>query len=299
METSVVKESKTLKDSKWIGTALSIFFPCFGFVWAGQYKRGALWLLGLTTSAVLALALLATASVPAWVVFLFVILALGIQLFSYVKSYQRGRMTLKNWAILLAYGLTYYFAPLPTFFIAQAFRISSESMAPTLLGSAKNGQGDRVIANKLSYLLSDPKRGDVIVFDTSKVPNLAKIQGPGFWTYFTFRVIGLPGEDIEIRDGKIFANNHELGPEDWVPPISYVTAEDLSIPSPRTNVSTLEADEYLVLGDNSANAFDSRFWGGVPSAAIVGKVTRVYYPLSRLNSPLFPEEATSQSDLIP
>lgn len=290
MKTSGSNTPKTLGGPKWVGTALSIFFPCFGFVWAGQYKRAVLWLSGLTGSAILAVASLATASIPVWIAFLFVLLALGIQLSSYVKSYQRGRMTLKHWAILLVYGLTYYLAPLPTSLIAHAFRIPTESMAPTLRGSEKNGQGDYVIANKLSYLLADPKRGNVIIFDTSKVPDLAKIQGPDSWTFYTFRVIGLPGEVIEIKDGKILANNQELGPEDGVPPISYVSADVLNYPAHRRNASQLKADEYFVLGDNSANAFDSRFWGAVPRTAIVGKVTRIYDPLSRLNSPLFPEK---------
>ena len=290
MESSGSNKAQSPGGPKWVGTVLSIFFPCFGFVWAGQYKRAALWLLALTASAMLAIMLLVSANMPIWIAFLFILIALGIQLSSYVKSYQRGRMTLKRWVILIAYGLTYYLAPLPTSLIAQAFRIPTESMAPTLRGSAKNGQGDQVIANKLTYLLDDPKRGDVIVFDTSKVPDLAKIQGPGSGTFYTFRVIGLPREVIEIKNGKILANNQELGPEDGVPPISYLSAEDLNYPSRRENVSPLEADEYLVLGDNSANAFDSRFWGAVPRTAIVGKVTRIYYPLSRLNSPLFPEK---------
>lgn len=279
------------KGPKWIGVLLGVLLPCFGFVWAGQYKRAAVWLSVLTLSSVLALLLLATGGVPVIVVGICVLLVVAIQLASYVKSYQRGRMTAARWVMLMLYGSTFYLAPHPTHLVARTFRISGESMAPTLRNDTGNGTGDWLVANRLSYLFSDPKRGDVVVIDTSKVPALLRALGPEGQTYYVFRVLGLPGERIEIADGKVFADGRKLGVADGAPDIDYLShTETLARPSESIKLPNLNEREYLVLGDNPSDSLDSRFWGAVPRAAILGRATRIYYPLSRLDAPLFPKK---------
>lgn len=284
------RDAEGARGPKWIGSVFSIFLPCFGFVWAGQYKRAGRWLVALIASGTVAVTLLAFAEVPIAIVALFILLTLGIQFASYVKSYQRGKMTAAKWGAFIIYGLIVYLAPMPAIAFARAFRIPSESMAPTFQGALKNGQGDHVIANKLSYLFADPQRGDILAFDTSKVPTLSAMQGPDNQTFYCFRVLGLPGEQLEIRDGRIFEDGRELGTADGVPPFRYLSAAEITRgPAQQTTLPKLAENEYLVFGDNSANSYDSRFWGVVPRSAIVGKITRIYYPFSRIDAPLFPE----------
>ncbi len=197
-----------------------------------------------------------------------------MQIASWVKSYQRGRMKLGRWTALLIYGVLIYYAgfyPFETF--ARAFKISTDSKAPTFYGYMKHGPGDHVVVNRLSYLFANPQRGDIVVFDCSEIPDLNRQEK----TYYVFRVLGLPGERIEIKDGQIVVDGRALGQEDGVPRSQG-----------NGHLPKLADSEYLVLGDNTENSFDNRYWGPVPRSAIIGKATRIYYPFSRLDSPLFP-----------
>lgn len=157
-------------------------------------------------------------------------------------------------------------------FIVQAFKIPSESMKPTLL------VGDHILVNKFKYgikipffrttliPIGKPKRDDVIVFiypvDKSKD--------------FIKRVIGLPGEEIEIIDkkiyinGKLFYDKHGLyidqGGETGNP-----GDKDLFGPV------IVQDDHYFVMGDNRDHSYDSRFWGFVSAESIKGKAFIIYW----------------------
>ncbi len=154
-------------------------------------------------------------------------------------------------------------------FIVQAFKIPSESMLETLI------VGDHLLVNKFSYGVkipftdnylfegASPEYGDVIVFKYPKDPSLDYIK----------RVVGLPGDIIEMRDKKLFRNNVEVKE-------SYVRNSDpQGIVPTRDNYGpfTVPANEYFVLGDNRDNSQDSRFWGTVEKSAIRGKAWRIYW----------------------
>jgi signal peptidase I len=134
-------------------------------------------------------------------------------------------------------------------YIAQPFVVEGASMYPTF----KNG--NYLIVDELSYHFKAPARGSVLVFkypkDTSKS--------------FIKRVIGLPGEIVSIKDGKvtITSSAHPEG----------LTLEEPYIELPKSdNLSyTLGESEYFVMGDNRAQSADSRLWGPVPAADIIGR----------------------------
>lgn len=150
-------------------------------------------------------------------------------------------------------------------FIVQAFKIPSGSMEDTLL------IGDHLLVTKFLYgtkipfmdkkilKIRDPKRGDVIVFeypeDTSKD--------------FIKRVIGTPGDTVEVKEKKLFVNGqpynnpHEVHKEKEIIPKEQ---------NPRDNFGPIKVPEnsYFVMGDNRDRSYDSRFWGVVPSARIKG-----------------------------
>ena len=134
---------------------------------------------------------------------------------------------------------------------AQNFRIEGSSMEPNL----HNGQF--LIVNKLVYYLHPPERGDVIVFQAPDSPRKDYIK----------RVVGLPGEEVEIVDGQVFVNGLRLEE-------SYIAE-----PGTRSWGPEVVGDfEYLVLGDNRRNSRDSTNWGMLDGNAIIGKGWICYWP---------------------
>jgi signal peptidase I len=136
--------------------------------------------------------------------------------------------------------------------VSERIRVESVSMQPTLF------PGDFVIVNKLAYQFSHiPRRGDVIVFkyppDPESIPYIK-------------RVIGLPGDQIHISDGKVYINGQLM-----MEPYLKVTTKlggDWTVPS----------DQIFVMGDNRNNSSDSRKWGFVPLENIIGRAEVIYLP---------------------
>lgn len=150
-------------------------------------------------------------------------------------------------------------------FVAQSFRIPSPSMHPTLL------EGDRVLVNRLSYKLHDVHRGDVVVF---RRPPWAPAT-PGEPEDLIKRVIGLPGETIVARDGKVFINDRPLD-EPYLPKGTHTRDLDTPVKIPK--------DEVFVMGDNRDNSADSRFGlRTVPEDLIVGRAFAIIWPPSRMS----------------
>jgi signal peptidase I len=163
-----------------------------------------------------------------------------------------------EWLILVAASLAV--ALFVRGFLIQAFYIPSESMVPTLV------KNDRVLVNKLSYKLHDVHRGDVVVFKappgaaTAQVKDLIK------------RVIGLPGETIEGRNGSIFINGKPLD-EPYLPPD--VRSRDFP-------PEKVPQQKIYVLGDNRQDSRDSTFFHAVDEDAIVGRAFVKIWPLTDL-----------------
>lgn len=143
-------------------------------------------------------------------------------------------------------------------FIAQPFVVSGTSMVPTF------EDGEYLIIDEISYRLEDPARGDVVVFRYPK--DLSR--------YYIKRLIGLPGETVEVRDNGVFVTNASgtLKIDD-----SFIKYGGGLTGDKRT----LEDNEYYVLGDNRAGSSDSRFWGTVPRNLIIGRVFARALPFSR------------------
>ncbi len=133
----------------------------------------------------------------------------------------------------------------------QNYRVEGPSMEPTL------NDGQFLLVNKLAYRFGKPQRGDVIVFRYPHDPKRSFIK----------RVIGLPGDQLEIVDGELQINGSPLV-ESYV-----VQGSRYSYP-----LTTIEAAQVFVLGDNRNNSSDSRRWGGVPFSYITGKAVFCYWP---------------------
>lgn len=161
-------------------------------------------------------------------------------------------------------------------FIVQAYKIPTGSMRMTLL------EGDRILVNKFIYGAKIPftnhrlpalrqiKRGDVIVFIYPEDPKKDFIK----------RVVGLPGETIEIRYGNIYING-ELNKDPVLYNRFYYNKLDSGF-GREGEIIKIPESSYYVLGDNSNSSKDSRYWGFVPKNNILGKAILVYWPLNRI-----------------
>jgi signal peptidase I len=152
---------------------------------------------------------------------------------------------------LIRTGLLVLLIVLPVrIFIAQPFVVSGASMEPTL------SSGDYLIIDQLSYRFEKPKRYDVAVFRYPNNPS----------KFYIKRIIGLPGETVNISGGDITIIN-ENHPDGFTVTEPYLAAgstfsDDFSV--------TLDEDEYFVLGDNRDSSADSRTWGALPKRFLVG-----------------------------
>lgn len=153
-------------------------------------------------------------------------------------------------------------------FVFQPFLVRGESMEPNF------HNWDYLIVDEISYRFGSPDRGDVIVFKFPNDPSQRYIK----------RIIGLPGETIEIENGEIKilrgAEQFTLNESAYLP-----NAETIG-----TSFITLENDEYFVMGDNRRYSSDSRSWGALPRENIIGKALIRIFPISafaKVTAPLY------------
>jgi signal peptidase I len=168
--------------------------------------------------------------------------------------------------LVLALGLAFLIRT----FIAEPRYIPSESMLPTL------EIGDRLIVEKLSYYSHLPQRGDIIVF--APPPQLQK-QGFQDDQAFIKRVIGLPGDTVEVKNGRVFIDSP--GEKLHQPQLlteAYIAAPPDYLMSP----IVVPPGQFFVMGDNRNNSNDSHVWGFLPKANIIGHACFRFWPLERL-----------------
>ena len=148
-------------------------------------------------------------------------------------------------------------------YVVQAFKIPSGSMRPTLV------EGDKLFVNKFIYRFHSPERGDIVVFKYPEDPKKDFIK----------RLVAFEGETVEIKDGHILINGNPLDKPEVFTKFYYYNHEKYGGPNEKIKVPP---DSYYVLGDNSANSTDSRFWGFVPKKSMIGKAFVRWWPLDRL-----------------
>jgi signal peptidase I len=170
---------------------------------------------------------------------------------------RRGSRWLVEWAIVLVVAILV--AVGIRTFVVQTFFIPSASMEPTLM------VGDRILVDKLSYRLHSVHRADIVVFATPP----GEDAGPNVKDLVK-RVIGLPGETISSAGGQVLINGKPLA-EPWLPKGTVTTGITTQVIPP---------NEYFVMGDNRSDSQDSRFFGPIHRALIVGRVVVKIWPLS-------------------
>lgn len=167
-------------------------------------------------------------------------------------------------------GLSLVFAFGIRTLVAEPRYVASGSMLPTL------EVNDRLMVDKLSYHWSNPERGDIVVFSPTE-----ELKRRNLKDTFIKRLIGLPGEKVEIKGGRVYINDKLLREK-------YI-AEKLVY---QWGPVTVPSQSYLVMGDNRDNSYDGRYWGFVPRDNIIGKAVVRFWSPERIGkidpSPLYP-----------
>jgi signal peptidase I len=284
------------KRSPWVAAALSLVSTGLGHVYCGRIVRGlALFCASLLFAPfAVALALISPAT-PVLVILLLAFLGvIGLYLFAAVDAWRLARSVRTSFTprdyntpiVYLLLGLVGLIYPAGAVVylrghVFEAFSIPTSSMVPTIL------EGDHILVNKM--VPSTPERGDVVVFRVPNKPGQTWIK----------RVIGLPGDRVEIRDGEVFINGkkleHERVPGSHLPELGpqlrgKVFTENLDGRRYRIQLGGGEEKaanfpekmvpegSYFLLGDNRDNSLDSRGFGFIPRGEIVGEVAYVYLP---------------------
>jgi signal peptidase I len=194
-----------------------------------------------------------------------------------------GRRVVVDWIFTIVVAVAIVLAVKA--WIVNPYRIPSPSMEPTLHCArpefgCEADRSDRVLANRFIYHFRDPRRGEIVVFHA---PQLATRECTG--GIFVKRVIGLPGEVWSERDGHSYIDGKRIS-EPYVQPDRRDKENKtmLDIP-PAGTLHRIPKDMYLMEGDNRAHSCDSRVWGLVPRASIIGKVFLTYWPPGRIGPP--------------
>ncbi len=265
---------------------LSIFYPGLGQIYSGYTFRGILFIIVplLIGSALLWYVVQPETKIYVWMIGILII-GVGFVIYVLVDSYQcskrynkennleRKITTGKRVLYIIGILICLFVVDLSDLFgkpvanyirenVVQAYKIPSGAMRLTLM------ENDRLFVDKKIYKKEKPKRGDVAVFiypqDSSKD--------------FIKRIVGLPGEQIEIRDGRLIVNGQELDSSLTLFNHNYYNRGEYG----KEGVPvTVPLDAYFVLGDNSGSSHDSRYWGFVPAKNILGKAYKIYYPFDR------------------
>lgn len=265
----------------WLAVLLALLGGPLGHIYAGRLRRGLwLWIVGQILGVFFFLVVPFTSGPLG--IFAGALSFVGYSLFLMVDAYRvaaQQRDTLLRpyqrwWIYLLAYVIAVVAANANAYAIRdnimEAFVVPTRSMSPTIL------PGDRLLADKLWSHPSNLRRNDVVVF-SSRGPNSA------LWV---MRVVGLPGDRIEIRDEKVLINDEESAdPHGFLDP-DLAPVPELSNFGP----ITIAADEFFVLGDNRRRSNDSRTLGPIPFSSFHSLAKLIYFSVER-NFPN-PEDTT-------
>ena len=181
-----------------------------------------------------------------------------------VQKRKSPMRVIAGWIIFIGVFLALIFALVPL--VGATMKVTDGAMGPSL------AIGDTVAVNHISYLLLRPKRGDVIQFVVAEEDQAAASQTK---TVYLRRVIGRPGETVQIMDGKVYINGYPLEEEYAAGAASYAGIAASQV--------TLDNDEYFVMADNRSNNFDSRdaTVGPISRDDILGKVWIRVFPFEK------------------
>ncbi|MFA5343537.1 MAG: signal peptidase I [Kiritimatiellia bacterium] len=265
---------------KWVGVLLGFLLNGSAHFLSGARAAGAKWYFSIVVCGYLSLGIMAIPGIATYV-FSILLLVIGLVLwFIMLKQSYRPvpHIRFLGWVgiVIVNFGLssawTYAVRT-----VVRPFSVPTGTMSPTIM------PGDHLLVEKVTFRIGNPKRGDIVVFKTAGIASLPQNA------YFVKRIAGVPGDKVRIDPPNLIVNDQIVSN-----PAIFRKIASAQIPfagfqlahggllKKSTDEVVLEKDQYFVLGDNSRTSLDSRYWGPVPQKNIVGRATRIYWPLNRI-----------------
>ena len=258
---------------RWVGVLLSLLIAGAGIFLAGHRKAGLRWFLGLTALSLATVALAPLPTIPGLrVCVALASITIALTLWMLVLSFRAvPKLGMRGWLVfLLLAGLLGGLETLVADHLTTGGKVPTGSMEPTIV------PGDRLLVQTSAYWFAAPSREDLVVFRTDDLDHAGMPKDQ----YCVKRIVGLPGETLQITNGHLLINGRALqGPpaladHDFRSPFAAFPPRD-------TNAYVVAADCFFVVGDNLTNSLDSRHFGPIPRRSILGRATKIYWPRSR------------------
>ncbi len=270
---------------KWFSVLISFLTPGLGMFMSGQHLKGVLWFLSLFLFYILTSVLFVLPQVSFLLsliiflpVFIFLLLLMLYQSYKCVIKINIRTISIIFVIIILSTILCDWLI----FSLIDAYKATSGCMLPTIKYASKNTKdnGDKLFCDKFTYFFRKPKRGEIIV---ASIPDF--LSG----NHFIKRIVGMPGEKISIKPPYIYINGKKLESPSIIKKISegkngycFPFINKKALLKSETDEIQLGKDEYFILGDNSRRSLDSRYFGAIKGKYIIGRITRIYWPPSRI-----------------
>lgn len=266
----------------WVGVLLSLFISGAAQFFTGKKFQGIAWFLLLQLLGIGCVWSLASPIVPGnlpafglWIVFIV------LWILMLVKSYRPvPRLHWLGWIGFVGLFLLLYEAF--DFDFVRPFKMPTGSMSPTLQGNTKRADGttsggDRLMVEEYAYWFGKPQRGDIVVFKTDGISSLLPQN-----EFYAKRIAGVPGDMLSIQDGHLYNKGQIISEPKGLAKLNFTAP--IAPPIYLTNsLNSYKVSDgsYFVIGDNTTNSFDSRYFGTIPEKNIVGRISKIYWPLQR------------------
>ena len=268
----------------WVSLVLSLFLAGLGQFLAGDRAAGLKWFFGILFFQLLMTWALASPVVPG--VGLGVaagLVASACWVWMLVRSWKRmPRLSFLRWLCVIgAVAAVNFLTPILVKSFFQPFKVPTGGMEPTIQGGERRpdgtrNAGDHFFVVKYAYWFSEPKRGDIVVFRTSDVsPELR----PG--EFFVKRVAGIAGDTLSVKQDRLHIGGAPVTDPSSLAALSFPPVRNGKHLVAEGETYQVPANSYFVVGDNTTNSLDSRFFGPVPRHAIIGRVSKAYWPWNR------------------
>lgn len=265
------ERSSSQKRTFWAATLLAVLTPGLGLVYCGKLRQG-LYVLGASIALWLVNAFMSNPTIKILLILMYFALYAVQVIWSLVAAVRSDEnYTLRRYNRLVVYALIFMlFAAYMEFdntYFTEISAIPSQDMSPRLV------KNDMVIVNKLAPRLSKPQRGDVVAY----------LSDPTSLLPFVARVVGKPGDEVQLKQGHYQINGKETDNA----PILQLAGKKATVPAMVNGPLVKLSDrEYFLAGDNPKAAYDSRFTGPVPTDRIIGRIDAVIYSV-KLKKPKF------------
>lgn len=192
--------------------------------------------------------------------------------FRAIANKRRGKI-IALFAITTTVVVTLFCLTLVTlraFGLIRPFSVPTAGMSPAI------HPGDHILMENLTYQASNPQRGDLLVFTTVGITSIPKTG------IYVQRLVGLPGDRLKLSKGILYVNEQPLSLQNRTGKIQYVGRG--AYLASETETTIVPDQHYFVLGDNSANSADSRYWGFLSMKSVLGRAAFCYWPLERVGA---------------